>query len=117
MPYQNDAETAYRIIRQSLLSSASRLYQHETPDPDKVLAVAKEWEKWIYEPLPGAASPATNGTTVATPATLLCAECHNPVGDVSFKDGKRWSTEELANRGIAKFGRALCKTHYFARKA
>jgi len=121
----NDADTQYRIIRQSLISSATRLYQND-PDPDKVLEVAREWEKWIYEPLPaGYVTPVPNGTVTPTsapasgpaPVALVCAECGNPLTPVTFKaKGTSWSAEHLAQQGLSKYGQVLCKAHYFGKK-
>lgn len=43
---------------------------------------------------------------------LRCAECHEPVTDLRFRDGALWTPAQVARFGSRKFGRVLCVTHY-----
>jgi hypothetical protein len=110
-----------RISRLSLISSAANLYSEKIADPQLVLAAAQMWESWIYGDV-----VVTNGTaTVTSPAPApasspsgpVCDECGQPLTEVAFKTGKTWTVQQLADFGMAKYGKALCKQHYFGKKA
>jgi hypothetical protein len=122
-----------RISRLSLISSASTLYGSKIADPQLVLNAAKMWEVWVYDDgFPTLPREVVNGPTVApayptdvtvptpppaAPTGPVCAVCGNPLTEVSFKTGKHWSVQELANYSQSKYGQLLCKSHYFGKKA
>jgi hypothetical protein len=108
--YNDDPAKDLRISRLSLISSAARLYAALPPDPDLVLAAAQRWERWVYST---EAITTTNG--VVTPVAH-CEECDAPLTSVTFKKGNVWTPEYLEAQGKAKYGRVLCKMHYFGKK-
>jgi hypothetical protein len=111
---QNDPATDRRISRLSLISSAANFYAGKTADPAVPLATAQEWEAWVYEGMPAAPS---NGAYTPAPASVpMCAECNAALTPVNFKKGNSWPVEQLASQSLSKFGKVLCKTHYFGRK-
>lgn len=115
MPYSSDPAESRRIVRQSLISSATRLHQNDPKTPEEIIEIARIWEAYVYE-----AGPATqytpNGTETHAPVGVtLCAECSQPLGEVKFKKGSPWTAEHLAQQGLSKYGQALCKTHFFGR--
>ena len=111
---QNDPATDRRISRLSLISSAANLYAGKTADPSIVLQAAQEWESWIYA-VQSMPTP-SNGSAPPPEAVPACEECGNPLTQVMFKNGNAWSIAHLASQGSTKFGRVLCKTHYFGKK-
>lgn len=115
MAYTNDPAESRRIVRQSLLSTVGRLYNNDPKTPEEAIEIARIWEAYVYEGTPPAVQFTANGTEVTPSAVLLCAECNKPLTEVAFKKGSPWSAEHLAQQGLAKYGKALCKTHYFGR--
>lgn len=117
---QNDPATDRRISRLSLISSAANLYAgSKLVDPDIVLTTAKGWEAWVYDGQPVVSGNGTETFAPAMPAPVLaptCAECGNPLTEVRFKTGNTWTPETLAQLGQQKYGRVLCKQHYFGKK-
>lgn len=103
-----------RITRLSLVSSAAivvaNLKEVDTPAQatDTVLALARDWEKWILEFSPGMGE---EPPPAALP--LVCAQCALPLSVVQFRDGRKWGLQQLAENGMSRHGKVLCKTHYF----
>ena len=103
-----------RITRLSLIGSAADCVKN-IPDANDiqsveqaVLTLAMAWESWILE-----FSPGMGETGPPAPLSLVCATCALPLGVVAFRDGRKWSPNELAQNGMNRHGRVLCKTHYF----
>jgi hypothetical protein len=119
----NDPATDRRISRLSLISSGANLYSQKIADPNLVLAAAQMWETWVYSgqaTLDSIAAAAANGvepTPVPIATGPVCAECGNPLTEVQFKTGKTWTVQQLADFGMGKYGKFLCKQHYFGSKA
>jgi hypothetical protein len=119
MPFvPNDPAESRRIVRQSLLSTVGRLYCNDPKTPEEAIAIARTWEAYVYEDAPPLQQFTANGSPVmvAPASTLVCAECGNPLTPVAFKTGNTWPVEQLASQGQTKYGRVLCKQHYFGKK-
>ncbi len=91
-----------RIARQSVLRSAAVfLASRPEAQPEHVLPLAERWEQWTLR-APAKAEP------------LVCADGGEPLEDVTFGDGTRWSAADLARYGRQRFGRVLCHAHFLA---
>lgn len=109
----NDPATDRRISRLSLISSAANLFSGKTTDPAVVLNAAIDWEEWVYAGVPAQ----SNGVAApAAPTVPTCAECGVALTPVHFRTGNTWPVELLASRSQEKFGKVLCKQHYFGKK-
>lgn len=118
----NDPAESRRIVRQSLISSATRLQQNDPKTPEEIIEIARIWEAYVYEGQPVAqttAPPAVQYTSNGKEVTRgpTCAVCGNPLTEVAFKKGNTWPIDYLVQQGLSKYGQILCKAHYFGKKA
>jgi hypothetical protein len=110
----------HRISKLSLISSAANLYGQKIADPTLVLQAAQMWWGWLVN------EDGADVVPVATPAPVsvnnvaagpVCDVCGKPLTEVAFKSGKpSWTPQQLADFGQAKYGKVLCKAHYFGAK-
>ena len=75
---------------------------------------------YIYagEDLPESAKeePKVEQPKVEQPKTVICEECGKQIRSKVTKDGKFWSSEEIANLTKERFGKALCESCATKRK-
>lgn len=60
----------------------------------------------------GASAPTQEPEKPRESAGPLCAECGNPITDVTWPDGSRTSARKMAEQTFGKYGKFLCGTCY-----